>query len=661
MKKVFNVIFILAVSAFAFSACQKEQIINDETQEGKLVTVTFTAEKAGFDTKTAAVEGASEVSFVWTDEDIANMRLFEVLSDGIAAVSSPIITKVSDTKLTISAQVASGEHTFYAILSNEYTGSGSDYSTRKPRIKASQSPIGTSNFDPNADILKSDNLTVNVAEDGQSEDMLMLFRRQVVVNKMILKNLVAGEKVSKVVISSPNDLTGYLDGSEMKGQKKVIELEYTDVAVPEGGLFPVYFVTMPGTGHSLTVDVTTNLNTYRKSFAEGKSVDFILGQFTTFNLALPEGVAKTSLSLPFVDDMSWADNGSEDGTVALNSVDLIKTNDSGQKLYSEVVNCYKGAGGLKLGTSNNRGSITSSEINLSSPFTIVVSAKRFGSDVSKLQVSVDGTVVGQTAELYQDFVEYVFDLDKATDASTVVFSITGKRGYINSISILPDSYTAKPVVIVSGDIARSVGSASSDGQIEYTIANPSSDLSLTATTDADWISISSTADGIVSYSISANTGAARSGSITLAYSGAESKIVTINQSEYVDPSSATEYQFTITTSDFNSTSYAANNNEKTSIAKATDGSGKTIEVKWTSYQVMLSQDVMQWQKNNGLIYNSTDLGTITDVNVTSSAGTFTRFIGTTSQPETNAEGGFFQVKVGSATGKTSKITVTFKK
>ena len=122
-----------------------------------------------------------------------------------------------------------------------------------------------------------------------------------------------------------------------------------------------------------------------------------------------------------------------------------------------------------------------------------------------------------------------------------------------------------------------------------------------------------------------------------------------------------QYSFDITPSDFNSTSYAANNNEKISTAKASDGS--TLSVKWTSNQVMLQSSAMQWQKSAGYIYNSTDLGTINSVTVTESAGTFTTYYGTSKQPSSNTTvgNGYFQIKVGDATGKTSKVTITFTK
>lgn len=119
------------------------------------------------------------------------------------------------------------------------------------------------------------------------------------------------------------------------------------------------------------------------------------------------------------------------------------------------------------------------------------------------------------------------------------------------------------------------------------------------------------------------------------------------------------YTLTIDANSFNTKSYAANDNEKTSTATTTDGS--TMEVKWTSYQVMNQSSAMQWKKSVGYIYNSTDLGTITDISITSSAGSFTKYIGASVNPTTSGTGGYFTIKVGSDTGKTSNIVVTFKK
>ena len=133
-------------------------------------------------------------------------------------------------------------------------------------------------------------------------------------------------------------------------------------------------------------------------------------------------------------------------------------------------------------------------------------------------------------------------------------------------------------------------------------------------------------------------------------------------------STSKTYKFTIAASNFNTTSYTANNNEKTSTATATDGSGSTTSVKWTSYQIMRgtgdNSNNMQWQKNAGYIYNSTDLETIESVTVTSTAGTFTTYYGTSKEPTSGEQGegnGYFKTSVGNATGYASKFEITFTK
>ena len=119
------------------------------------------------------------------------------------------------------------------------------------------------------------------------------------------------------------------------------------------------------------------------------------------------------------------------------------------------------------------------------------------------------------------------------------------------------------------------------------------------------------------------------------------------------------YTLTITKENFNSASYSANNGDHTTTATAADGS--TMQVTWVSNQVMNQNSTMQWQKNTGYIYNSTDLGTITDVTIDSTGGTFTTYKGSSAQPTSNGAGGYFQIKVGNATGKVNSITVTFEK
>ena len=136
---------------------------------------------------------------------------------------------------------------------------------------------------------------------------------------------------------------------------------------------------------------------------------------------------------------------------------------------------------------------------------------------------------------------------------------------------------------------------------------------------------------------------------------------TITLTQKVAGAPAKQYTLTITTDNFNTTSYAANNKDKTTSAVAKDGS--KMDVIWYSNQVMQSSSTMQWQKNAGYIYNKTDLGEIVSVTVNSTAGTYTTYYGTDQNPTsgTTVSGGYFTIKVGGATGKTDSVVIVFKK
>ena len=108
----------------------------------------------------------------------------------------------------------------------------------------------------------------------------------------------------------------------------------------------------------------------------------------------------------------------------------------------------------------------------------------------------------------------------------------------------------------------------------------------------------------------------------------------------------------ITKADFNSTSYAANNNTKTKNG-----------YKYTSYQVMNQNSTMQWQKSKGYITISNDNFVKLEIKVT--AGTFTVTVGGTKISGTTSNGvttydlsnltGEIKISVGSATGKVDYI------
>lgn len=264
-----------ALAALAFFACQKEVTVNEK----EMVTVTLTAQKPGDETRTAAVEEDSKVSYVWTDEDKANLKVFVVGEDDkgnekLTEVTDRTVAISSDNKvLTVTATVEAGS-TLRTAVANAWTTSN------KPKVNVNQSPK-TDNFEPGADILVAEDVTV----DGLDEALLD-FSRPVAINKMTLKNLAAGEKIYEVTVTSDKDIAGYYNNGTMEAQAKKLTLSYDNVEVGENGEFPVYFVTMPNESNSLTVVVKSDQFVYTKSFG---TVNFTVGKFSKFGVKLPAG------------------------------------------------------------------------------------------------------------------------------------------------------------------------------------------------------------------------------------------------------------------------------------------------------------------------------------------------------------------------------------
>ncbi len=129
------------------------------------------------------------------------------------------------------------------------------------------------------------------------------------------------------------------------------------------------------------------------------------------------------------------------------------------------------------------------------------------------------------------------------------------------------------------------------------------------------------------------------------------------------------YTLTILPTDFSGTSYADNNKARVLTATAEDGS--TMDVTINTNQVMLMSNLMQWQKNNGILYNKTNLGKINSVTLDINSGSFTVYEGSTENPSSTSvagsngiytfieNSGYFSIKVGNATGKLKSITITF--
>ncbi|MBO5563707.1 MAG: hypothetical protein J5939_08345 [Bacteroidales bacterium] len=298
---------LAALAALSLASCQKETGIN--APEKNLVTVTLTAQKAGDETKTSVVVG-DKASYYWTEEDQANLKLFQVTTTTEGDKVTETLTEIADRTVSISADnkvltiTATVEEnaTLRAAVAGAWTGN-EGATNRKPKVNPSQAPAADS-FDPNADVLVAEDVTVS-----EAENLAVTFGRKAVVAMMTLKNLVEGETVSKVTISSTTNVTGYYDYSKgsMTGQNKEIVLTYDNAVVGSDGEFPVYFVAMPNEGVELTVVAKTDQYTYSKTFGP---VKFTTGKFTKFGVNM-EGCGEEVVDTDFTGD--WVITGTSDG------------------------------------------------------------------------------------------------------------------------------------------------------------------------------------------------------------------------------------------------------------------------------------------------------------------------------------------------------------
>ena len=91
-------------------------------------------------------------------------------------------------------------------------------------------------------------------------------------------------------------------------------------------------------------------------------------------------------------------------------------------MYSAVSYVYPETSQVKFGSSSNKGYLTTSELNLSKPFTVIVSAKRYGTDTAQLKVTAGGE--SQTsANFGAAYATYAFKFDAVGSKEKIRFDI----------------------------------------------------------------------------------------------------------------------------------------------------------------------------------------------------------------------------------------------
>ena len=542
-KSVYSILAALAV-VFALVSCAKEaQTPDDEVapkeveaveEQEELVELTLIAgnPEAEPATKTEMVGSAPYWSVgdaIGVSNGTSTNYRFET------AITSPSTTAT----FTGATSVSSTLYAYYPFQSNgnsPVTSKGA-----KVDIAATQHPTATS-FDGAADIMVAKEFTVDPANTTVSN---LEFKRLGAIVKVVLKDadskMAGTQHPSSVSLTAESDLVGrvYIDmvNQEIESSEGIyynasptVTAAYTYSTQYElDGTNAAYFVVYPqilAEGTTLTVAAMTEGYEISKDITVPTGgINLQAGKITTLNvnlLAAHITAVTSGLELPFSDDFSWqtATSGSITTTVPSDKYSSFST------LYAD-----KGAGKVRMSSASDVGNLTTVNLNLSSPFHVIVNAEIYNTNQTKIKVSVDDGAAQVASDYLGTAKDYIFNFPAATSKSKVKIFTEGKQAVLNSIQIISGTYVFPPVIDVTSDNPMGIANTSGTHTIEYTIDNPTSE-SISASANVTWIhDFDYSVDGEVSFDVDAQSSGdpARSGVITLSYTGAEDVTVTVNQ------------------------------------------------------------------------------------------------------------------------------------
>lgn len=688
MKTLFKSLMFIAIAAMAFTSCSKNNGIESEGSEGPMVQLTL---RAGNPEVAAAVsDTGSRTELVggspyWSVDDKIGVSTNGTSTNYMFTNTAEEAAKT--TTFTGSTTVSSTIYTYYPYTSNGIGNAGSNVGA-KIDLPINQNPTATS-FDGKADLLVGKPLTL--AAEGTTVADLQFARVGGIV-KVVLKDNSTDKKLSGQhvnTLSITTDGTNYLAGRVLLDvvngqlyepyydQSNQVKANYTTETQYEiDGTNATFLSVYPRTlesGSKLTIEASTEGYSIKKEISLTSTLEILAGKITTLNITLTDEnltASATGRALPFKDDFAWTSSYTEVSKV-LTINDYPTQGDVA--LYSATGNTYSETPALKLGTSKNLGFFTTTDLDLSQPFTVIVRAKTYSSDESALQITA-GKTVKNSDNLTADYKYYAFEFEAESAKSKVKVEVTGKRGHIIDFQVVAGHDITLPAVltITSPTTVTALG-AGETLTMTYILENPAveTDVPVASSTES-WIhDFTYDTAGEISFVVDKNEGEERTGTVKVTYKDLPAQQITVNQA--AGGGTPKEYTVTIDTDNFKSltgdNSYVGFKGPHTFTAKASDGS--KYDVVFNTNQFMVQQGNIQGQKKKGVIYNETNFGKISSVVITSLSGTITMYEGNTKEPNGttidgqdgkytfSGENGFMQLTVGNSTVKFKSMTVTF--
>ena len=522
MKKLVYLSMAIAVGVAAAS-CQKVELTPSENTEGSSFALNASIEQ----TKTS-INGL-EVN--WEEGDV----LYLVTTDGTwgkpynddKSASSIAEYTYSAGTFTSEATIADGTYTFNALYGSAsqksyHRGASTSYSLQSTQTQDCLNP--TAHLKNNDALVGSFTASVpRTTPVSVSMSHIFAIMRVDVKNAtgadIELKSFemsAAGATLSGIFTvnfeNSPIDIT------EKSGQSSSIKVNLTNGAVASGSSLPVYFVMAPLANYSGDVTFTvTDVNDveYTKTVALS-NITFSAGSLNTTPYKITEGVAPTCYTW----DLSVV------STTEATTEHLAWTND-----VADMV-CTQGEGGTAA--NNYYPGNGKSSTRFYSKSTLSITPKT-GKSLTYyvFEATTEGYATVLANSTWTNAVVNVVGTTVtviAKDPSKAVSTVIGATCGFTKVECHTDEAPVFAPIISATPTSINVPAAGDVCTINYSIDFPVDGKSISATSDQDWVnSFDYSTTGEISFVVDANTGDARTATVTLSYEGAENVVVSISQ------------------------------------------------------------------------------------------------------------------------------------
>ena len=520
----------MAAAMIPFAGCQKNEMEDPNAANGGGSTFELVADVV----QTKTTLDASTYKVAWENDDV----LYVVTAGEGTPWTAAQEFKYADGKFSTESTIDEGNYTMNVLYaaSNQKQYHKNTQTTHK--IESVQKQDCTN---PTVHIKLNDALagtfTVNVPQTSTAQvDMHHLYTLMQVNVKNNTDNPV---EVTKFEMTAEGaDLAGIFNvtsfetpsitAKEGEAPTETITVNVTGGVVDAGYALPVYFVMAPLSDY--TGDVTFKVTaadgkTYTKTTAVS-NLHFNAGAYNTTPYTIseadvvepepeqPEGLKTVTISFANTSQRTSHSNDKQvwenDGVVFTNSKGS-STSNVGD--YSNPARFYK-----------------SSNIEITAPGNIT--SISFDCTLSDDLESKHITALAGINGAVQDGNSVVITLEGTSNAFT--HNGLSAQARANSVTVVyvsngSDPGTPTPVINVDTTSPIQVEATAGDSSISYTVGNAVDNITVSATSSEKWLKLGTPTNTSVSFSVSENTGAERTATVTLAYEGAESKTVTVKQ------------------------------------------------------------------------------------------------------------------------------------